>query len=200
MMKATTAMKMNITFCGSPMPNSANVSGISAAMGMLRPNTFTGAKNALIQGKQPHKHAERNRHRGRQRKSEHDAPQADEQIARQRVVEPQVVQSARGRTSPPGLGATSMPTSRSSCGPRVRNHHMPNTSARHNSAQQDASPMRNRPAKRKEAAAARRRSSVDLRDDRVGRNRRARLRHGSRMTWRSCHSFVDSPHYCFSAE
>ena len=36
------------------MPNSANVSGISAAMGMFRPNTLIGAKNALIQGKQPH--------------------------------------------------------------------------------------------------------------------------------------------------
>ena len=37
------------------MPNNANVSGISAAMGMLRPNTLIGARNEFIHGKQPHR-------------------------------------------------------------------------------------------------------------------------------------------------
>ena len=53
MTNATQAMKMNITFCSSPMPKSEKVSGMSAATGMLRPNSVSGRKKALIRGKQP---------------------------------------------------------------------------------------------------------------------------------------------------
>ena len=52
-MKATHAMKMNITFWNSPIPKSEKVKGIKAATGMLRPNKVIGMKNACIRGKQP---------------------------------------------------------------------------------------------------------------------------------------------------
>lgn len=45
-------MNRNITFWNSPMPNKKNVSGISAATGMLRPKTVSGARNARTAGKQ----------------------------------------------------------------------------------------------------------------------------------------------------
>ena len=41
-------MKMNITFCGSPIPNHKIVSGINAAIGMFRPNRANGAAAAPI--------------------------------------------------------------------------------------------------------------------------------------------------------
>ena len=41
MINATHAMKMNITFCRSPIPKKKNVSGIKAASGMLRPKITT---------------------------------------------------------------------------------------------------------------------------------------------------------------
>ncbi len=44
---------MNITFWNSPMPNSANVKGMTAATGMLRPTITSGPKKALIRRKQP---------------------------------------------------------------------------------------------------------------------------------------------------
>ena len=50
--KATLAMNRNITFWNSPMPNRKNVSGMSAATGMLRPKTVSGARNARTAGKQ----------------------------------------------------------------------------------------------------------------------------------------------------
>ena len=50
--KATLAMKRNITFWNSPMPNRKNVRGMSAATGMLRPKTVSGARKALTAGKQ----------------------------------------------------------------------------------------------------------------------------------------------------
>ena len=37
------------------IPNKKNDNGMSAAIGMFRPNTLIGAKNAFTQGKQPHK-------------------------------------------------------------------------------------------------------------------------------------------------
>ena len=52
-MKATQAMKMNITFWNSPMPKRANVKGMTAATGTLRPMITSGPKNALIRRKQP---------------------------------------------------------------------------------------------------------------------------------------------------
>ena len=52
-MKATQAMKMNITFWNSPMPNRAKVKGMTAATGMLRPMITSGPKKALIRRKQP---------------------------------------------------------------------------------------------------------------------------------------------------
>ena len=61
MTNATPAMKMNITFCISPMPKNANVSGISAAMGMLRPKTFSGAREGVDPGKAAAQDAQRNR-------------------------------------------------------------------------------------------------------------------------------------------
>ena len=42
----THAMKMNITFCVSSMPNHRIVNGISAATGRLRPNNASGAPAA----------------------------------------------------------------------------------------------------------------------------------------------------------
>ena len=42
----THAMKMNITFCASSIPNHKIVSGISAATGRLRPNSASGAPAA----------------------------------------------------------------------------------------------------------------------------------------------------------
>ncbi len=50
---ATQAIKMNITFWNSPMPNSDKVSGITAATGMLRPPIIKGAKKAFTRRKQP---------------------------------------------------------------------------------------------------------------------------------------------------
>ena len=59
MMNVTQAMKMNITFCVSPMPNETNVSGISAAMGMLRPKIVSGQEEGLDAGEAAAEHAER---------------------------------------------------------------------------------------------------------------------------------------------
>ena len=50
--KATLAMKRNMTFWNSPIPKKKNVNGISAATGMLRPKTISGARNARSAGKQ----------------------------------------------------------------------------------------------------------------------------------------------------
>ncbi len=50
--KATLAMNRNITFWNSPIPKKKNVSGISAATGMLRPKIVSGATNARTAGKQ----------------------------------------------------------------------------------------------------------------------------------------------------
>ena len=46
--KGTQAMKMNITFCDSSMPNHRMVSGISAATGRFRPKSAIGAPAASI--------------------------------------------------------------------------------------------------------------------------------------------------------
>ena len=51
--KATVAMKMNITFCSSSVPNQMMVSGTTAAMGTLRKKTTSGAMKAPTRRKVP---------------------------------------------------------------------------------------------------------------------------------------------------
>ena len=49
---ATLATNKNMIFWNSPIPNRKNVKGISAATGMFRPNTLSGAMKARTGGKQ----------------------------------------------------------------------------------------------------------------------------------------------------
>ncbi len=67
-MNATQAMKMNMIFWNSPIPNSESVRGITAATGILRPTIISGAKKALDAAETAAEHAQRNPHQGRQPK------------------------------------------------------------------------------------------------------------------------------------
>ena len=74
------------------MPNSDNVSGITAATGMLRPTTIKGAKKALTRRKQPHSTPKGIPTSGRQPKPQHHALQADQRVAGQGVIEPEAAE------------------------------------------------------------------------------------------------------------
>ena len=160
-MNATQAMKMNMIFWNSPMPNSENVSGIRAATGMLRPMIVSGAKKALTRRKAAAQHAQRHADHRRQAEAQHHAAQAG----------PACCGSAPGRTtgsgSSPnvsaGLGRMLGLRIRSSAvSPAVRHHH--DAAAQHDAqhAQQHGLPARDLAAQR-EAAAARARRGRGMR-------------------------------------
>ena len=93
---ATQAMKMNITFCISPMPKSENVSGISAATGMLRPNKVSGMKKACTRRKAAAEHAQRHADQRGQAETQRQPPQRGQQVARERSIKPQTGKAREG--------------------------------------------------------------------------------------------------------
>ena len=99
-MKATQAMKMNITFWNSPMPNRAKVKGMTAATGMLRPMITSGPKKALIRRKQPQTTPSGTPTTTAKANPSTTPLEADQQIAGQLPIEPQA--GKRLRTWPPG--------------------------------------------------------------------------------------------------
>ena len=122
-MKATQAMKMNITFWNSPMPKRANVKGMTAATGMLRPMITSGPKKALIRRKQPQSDAQRHADGHAKANPSTTRLQADQRVAGQLPIEPQ---AGEGWNVAAGLGSISGPTigGRFSS-PAVRHHHSP---------------------------------------------------------------------------
>ena len=91
-MNATTAMKMNITFCGSPIPNKANVKRDQRGDRDVAAEDIDRSKEGIDPGKAAAEHAERNRDRSGQEEAQHHAPQADEQVASKRITEPEIGQ------------------------------------------------------------------------------------------------------------
>ena len=87
---------MNITFWSSPMPNRPKVSGMRAAIGMLRPKMVSGRKKALTRGKQPHRMPSGHADEGGQAEAEHDALQRDDGVHRQVAFGPQAGKAREG--------------------------------------------------------------------------------------------------------
>ena len=120
-------MKMNITFCVSSMPNQRMVSGISAATGMLRPNSASGAPAASITRQEPARIPSGTPTSDRQ-------PEADEHA---RSVAAMLCTSARSlnsagklRMTSAGLGRITGEISRvSGAAPEVASHQSSTTSA-----------------------------------------------------------------------
>ena len=75
-MKATQAMKMNMIFWNSPMPKSEKVSGIRAAMGMLRPHDRQRGEEGVHPAETAAENAQGHAHDRRQPETESHAPQA----------------------------------------------------------------------------------------------------------------------------
>ncbi len=95
-MNITQAMKMNITFWTSPMPNAAKVSGIRAASGMLRPKIVSGSRKALGEREAARTGRPGESPRRGQEEAEEHAPQRDDQVAGQSPIEPELLEAPEG--------------------------------------------------------------------------------------------------------
>jgi hypothetical protein len=119
------AMKMNSTFCVSSIPNHIRVSGISAAIGTLRPNSANGAPPASNRRQLPARTP-----------SGTPTTMASPKPIRTRRIEAAMLAirlrslSSAGKlvTTSTGLGSTAGDTIRSSATlPEVTNHHSSST-------------------------------------------------------------------------
>ena len=87
---------MNITFWNSPIPNREKVSGIKAAMGMLRPTITSGANRAFHPREAAAEDAHGHAHDDRQPEPQHDAPQRDRHVGDQRTLGEEPLEGAPG--------------------------------------------------------------------------------------------------------
>ena len=123
----TQAMKMNITFCVSSMPNQRIVSGMSAATGRLRPKSASGAPAAAITRQAPARIPS-----GTPTRAARPNP-----TSTRRRVAATLCKSARSlksagtlSTTSAGLGRMTGEISRDSAAPRVASHQRITTTAR----------------------------------------------------------------------
>ena len=151
---------MNITFCNSPMPNQTKVSGISAAIGMLRPKIVERREEGAGRGGS----SRRARRAGRRRAA---ARQEAERRTRRRLTQALRVSARSNQSSwklpkvSAGLGQDAAgSTIRSSGVAAVTHHQRPKTSShaeRRPARPRATAAIVRRSAKQRAAAAAARR-------------------------------------------
>ena len=126
----TQAMKMNITFCVSSIPNHRIVSGISAATGMLRPKSASGAPAASKTRHEPARMPSGTPTSDGEAEAEQHALQRGGDALQQRALVQQ--SSGSSPTTSAGLGRITGEISRfSASAPRVASHQQQQRRTRH---------------------------------------------------------------------